>query len=148
VLLAAGGRASVVRSAVAHALISPLLTDEEGQGLGVLGDVGRGAVAADALEGQGVWIASVLLGNGGIGGELEADELGGYVSGRSLCLMTEECRWAYRAYCGLALAPVCSERAGHIVRVDGVLLLSRGEGEEGARCERGSGEGLHGELRC
>lgn len=52
---------------------------------------------------------------------------------------------AYRARCGLALAPVRPERAAHCVRVDGVLLLSGGEGKEGARCERGSGEGLHGE---
>lgn len=64
VLLTAVGRASVILSAVAHALVAPLLTDEERQCLGVHGDVGRGTVAADALVGEGVRVAGVLLGHG------------------------------------------------------------------------------------
>lgn len=79
-LLAAVGGAGVVLSAVAHALGSPLLTDPVWQSLGVFGDVGRSAIAADAGVGQGVGVAAVLLGYGGVGGGLEADELGG-VSG-------------------------------------------------------------------
>lgn len=80
VVLTAVGCASVVVSAVAHALVSPLLTDEVGQRLGVFGDVWDGAVAADALVGQSVGITGVLLGDGGVGGGLEADELEGHVS--------------------------------------------------------------------
>lgn len=46
--------AGVVTVAVVHTLVAPLLADEEGESLRVLGDVGRDAVFANARVGQGV----------------------------------------------------------------------------------------------
>ncbi len=45
---AAVGLAEVVAVAVGDALVAPFLAEEEREGLGVLGDVGGEAVAADA----------------------------------------------------------------------------------------------------
>lgn len=46
--LPAGVGTCGIVTAVAHALVAPSLTDIEGQGLGVLSDVGRYIVFADA----------------------------------------------------------------------------------------------------
>ena len=72
-LCAAVAGAVAVGAAVGDALVAPLLTDVEGEGLGVLGDVGAEAVTADAGEGELVRVAVVAEGGGGVGG-LEADE--------------------------------------------------------------------------
>lgn len=48
----AGGSAGAVAFAVVHALRAPLGADEVGEGLRVLGDVGRDAVIAHAVVGQ------------------------------------------------------------------------------------------------
>lgn len=77
VVLSAGRRAGVVAVAGGHALVAPLLADEEGQCLGVLGDVGPEAVAALAGVVKGVGVASVVVCGGGLGRWLQADQLGG-----------------------------------------------------------------------
>ena len=79
VVLSAGGRAGVVAGAAGHALVAPLLADEEGQCLGVLGDVGAEAVAALAGVVKSVGIAGVVVCCGGLGRRLQADQLGGRV---------------------------------------------------------------------
>lgn len=50
----AGVGAGVVAVAAGDTLIAPLLTDVEGEGLRVFGDVGGDAVLANARVGQGV----------------------------------------------------------------------------------------------
>lgn len=52
VVIAALGAAGAIAVAVVHTLVAPLLTDEEGECLRVLGDVGRDAVVAHAGVGQ------------------------------------------------------------------------------------------------
>lgn len=59
VVLTAGTLARSIAVAVIGAVGSPLLADEEGQGLGVLGDVGRDAVITDAFIGQVVRVAVI-----------------------------------------------------------------------------------------
>lgn len=74
VLFAAVGGAGIVGAAGGHALVAPFLADEEGEGLGVLGDVGAQAVGAFAVVGQVVRVTVVGCGGvGGFGGGLEAD---------------------------------------------------------------------------
>jgi len=77
VLGAAVGGAGGVGAAVGGALVAPLLADVEGHGLGVLGDVGRVAVGADAAVGQGGGVAGVAIRCGAVGFGLEADAGGG-----------------------------------------------------------------------
>lgn len=121
VVLSAGALAGSVVAAVADAVCSPLLADEVGQGLGVLGDVGRGTVVADAAVGQVVRVAVIFLGGHGVDtGLLEADErAGGNVLG----------------------APVISGGGWDGIGVDGVgvvLLdsrLSSSEASEGGNAE-------------
>lgn len=73
--------ACIVTVAVLGAVVTPLLADEEGQGLRVLSNVGNNAVLAHAAVGQIVGIARVRLsGHRGDSGLLEADE-------RALCLV-------------------------------------------------------------
>lgn len=71
---AAGGGTGVVAAAVADTLGAPFLAEEEGEGLRVHGDVGRDAVGADAVVGQGVGVTVVGVGCGRVAGGLEADE--------------------------------------------------------------------------
>lgn len=75
VVLSAGGGTCVVAVAPGHALVAPLLADEEGHCLGVLGDVGTKAVTALAGEGKGVGVAGVVICCEGLGRRLQADEL-------------------------------------------------------------------------
>lgn len=76
--LPAGALAGSIAATVVDAVVSPLLADEVGKGLGVLGDVGRDAVVADAVVGQIVRVAVVRLGRHGFDtGLLETDERAG-----------------------------------------------------------------------
>lgn len=59
VVLTAGALAGRVVAAVFNAVVSPLLADEEGQGLGVFGNVWGDTVIANAVVGQGVGIAVI-----------------------------------------------------------------------------------------
>jgi hypothetical protein len=71
--------AGAVTIAVFDAGVSPLLADEVGQGLRVLGNVWGDAVVTDTCVGQSIGVAVVLLGGHGVhAGLLEADE-------RALC---------------------------------------------------------------
>lgn len=79
VVLTAGRGAGGVVAAVGYALVAPFLTDVEREGLGELGEVRGEAVGADAGVGEGLSVAGVLAGLGGVGGGLEADA--GAVSG-------------------------------------------------------------------
>ena len=74
VVLATGADASGVGAAVAGALVAPFLADEEGQGLGVFGDVGALAVGAHAAVGQVDGVARVAFGLGAGGRGVEADQ--------------------------------------------------------------------------
>lgn len=97
--------ACIVTVAVLGAVVTPLLADEEGQGLRVLSNVGNNAVLAHAAVGQIVGIARVRLsGHRGDSGLLEADE-------RALCLVL--------------LAPIISVAFGNRVWVNsvGVVVL-------------------------
>ena len=88
-VLSAGRCASVVAlAAVVDTLVAPLLALEERNGLGVLCHVGGDAVAADAREGQGGGVTCVALGSGGLGGWLQADQLGFVLGG---CRLRDEC---------------------------------------------------------
>jgi hypothetical protein len=75
VVLSAGRRAGVVAVAAGHALVAPLLADEEGHCLGVLGDVRAEAVAALAGEAKGVGVAGVVVCCECLGRRLQADQL-------------------------------------------------------------------------
>ena len=75
VVLSAGGRAGVVAVAAGHALVAPLLADEEGHCLGVLGHIGPEAVAALAGELKGFRVAGVVVCCEGLGRRLQADQL-------------------------------------------------------------------------
>lgn len=78
--LPTGALAGGIVATVVDAVVSPLLADEEGQRLRVLGNVGRDAVVADALVGEVVRVAAVFLrGHGGDARLLQTDEgaLGG-----------------------------------------------------------------------
>lgn len=69
------GLAGVVASAVCNAVVSPLLADEEREGLRVLCDIGYYAVFANASVGQSCRVARVFFGrHGGNAWLLEADE--------------------------------------------------------------------------
>lgn len=57
--LPAGALAGSVVAAVVNAVVSPLLADEEGQGLGVFGNVWGDAVVTDAVVGQVVGITVI-----------------------------------------------------------------------------------------
>lgn len=57
--LPAGALAGRVIAAVVNAVVSPLLADEEWQGLGVFGNVWGDAVVADTVVGQVVRIAVI-----------------------------------------------------------------------------------------
>lgn len=59
VVLTAGALAGRVIAAVVNAVVSPLLADEEWQGLGVFGNVWGDAVVADTVVGQVVRIAVI-----------------------------------------------------------------------------------------
>jgi hypothetical protein len=104
VVLLAGGSAGVVTVAALHTLVAPLLADEEGHGLGVLGHVGRESVAAHAGVAQGVRVACVVVRGESVGGCLQADQLVVVLVGRRGCerhLNGE----AYWALCDLVVAP-------------------------------------------
>lgn len=86
VLSAVGGALVVAGTAVVDTLVAPLLADEEGECLGVLGDVGVETVGAFAVIGEVVGVAAVGVCGGGLGGRLQADELWkGLVSVRCRC---------------------------------------------------------------
>jgi hypothetical protein len=59
VILTAGALAGRVIATVFNAVVSPLLADEERQGLGVFGNVWGDAVVADAVVGQVVGITVI-----------------------------------------------------------------------------------------
>lgn len=79
-VFSAGRGASVIAVTVVHTLVAPCLADEEGQGLGELGDVGTEAVATLARVLEGVGVAGVLVCGGGLGGWLQTDQLEAWVS--------------------------------------------------------------------
>lgn len=102
-VLAARGLARAVTTTTSDTLVAPFLTDVEGEGLGVLGDVGRDVVLANTLVGEGVRVAFVVDGgHGGDAGLLEADE---------------------RALSNLVGTPCGSVAAGDAVGVNGVGVV-------------------------
>lgn len=113
--------AGSVAVAVGDTLVAPLLADEEGQRLGVLGDVGGDAVIADTAVAQRIGIAVVdLSGLGGDAGLLKANE---------------------RALSNVLVTPELSVGRGDAIRVDAVgvvilsILLSCGKAGKGSEAE-------------
>jgi hypothetical protein len=104
VVLLAGGSAGVVTVAALHTLVAPLLADEEGHSLGVLGHVGRESVAAHAGVAQGVRVACVVVRGESVGGCLQADQLVVVLVGRRGCERHLN-GVAYWALCDLVVAP-------------------------------------------
>lgn len=132
VVLAAVALAGRIIAAVGNTVVSPLLADEEGQGLGVLGNVWRDTIVADAVVGQVVGIAVICLcSHGGDARLLETDE---------------------RALCRVLRAPVISGGLGNGVWVDCVRVvhlrscLSSSEAGQGgdAEGEDGTHDGDYG----
>lgn len=118
VILATGALAGRIVAAVGDAVVSPLLADEEGQGLRVLGDVGRQAVVADALVGEVVSVAAVFLGGHGVdAGLLQTDE---------------------RALGSVLGAPVIPSRLVDGIGVDGVWVVVLGGGLGSGEASKGS----------
>jgi hypothetical protein len=103
-VLLAGGSAGVVTVAALHTLVAPLLADEEGHGLGVLGHIGREPVAAHAGVGQGIRVACVVVCGESVGGCLQADQLGVVLDGRCGCKRHLNSK-AYRTLCDLVVTP-------------------------------------------
>lgn len=126
-VLTAGALAGRVIAAVVNAVVSPLLANEEGQGLGVFGDVWGDTVVANTVVGQVVGIAVICLCAHGVDARLlEADE---------------------RALCRVLRAPVISGGLGNGVWVDCVRIvhlrscLSSSEASQGGNAE--SEDGTH-----
>jgi hypothetical protein len=121
-----------------NALSAPCLADVEGEGLRVLGDVGRDVVFADAAVAKRVGVAVVLQSrHAGDAGLLQADEraLGSLVGAPSVCGVSGWRR------CISAVWPHTSVRRRDTVGVDlvGVVLLgcslAGGEAGEGSDAE-------------
>jgi hypothetical protein len=131
VILTAGALAGSVVAAVVNTVVSPLLADEVGQGLGVFGDVGGDAVVADAVVGQVIRVAVVCLCAHGVDARL---------------LETDE-----RALSRILRAPVISGGLGDGVGVNCVWVvvlgsrLSSSEASEGGNAK--GEDGTHGECR-
>lgn len=117
--------AGVVTVAVINAVVAPLLADEEGEGLRILGDVGNDAVLAHTLVGQVIGIAGILgRGHGGDAGLLKANE-------RALSL--------------ILAAPVVSVALGDGIGVDRVWVVELGRAL--GSCEASKGGSAEGKGR-
>jgi len=111
---AASVGAGIVLATGVNALVTPFLADEEGDGLRVFGDVGGDSGLADAAVGEVLRFTGVRLGGGVVTGVLEADQ---------------------RALGHLLLTPELPEPERDGIRVDVVLLLGEGGGDEGEDAE-------------